>query len=133
MNNSNEYANKLYKNKKYKEAIIFYKRNIKYLLNKNIDYYYKNNNTNLNQDYYNIGVCYIKLEDYDKALENFKLALNYYRDSKYYFNIGYVYAMKENMKKAYIYFNLAWSLNHNDNDCEKALKMLKNKISFNNY
>ena len=41
MNNSNEYANKLYDNKKYKEAIIFYKRNIEYLLNENIENYYK--------------------------------------------------------------------------------------------
>ena len=39
MNNSNEYANKLYDNKKYKEAIIFYKRNIEYLLNENIEYF----------------------------------------------------------------------------------------------
>ena len=57
MNNSNEYANKLYDNKKYKEAIIFYKRNIEYLLNENIENYYKDNNTNLNKTYYNIGVC----------------------------------------------------------------------------
>ena len=49
MNNSNEYANKLYDNKKYKEAIIFYKRNIEYLLNENIENYYKDNNTNLNK------------------------------------------------------------------------------------
>lgn len=41
--------------------------------------------------------------------------------------------MKENIKKAYIYFNLAWSLKHDDNDCEKALKMLENKMSFSNY
>ena len=95
MNNSNEYANKLYDNKKYKEAIIFYKRNIEYLLNEN--------------------------------------KKNYYKDTWYYFNIGYVYAMKENVKKAYIYFNLAWSLKHDDNDCEKALKMLENKMSFSNY
>ena len=54
MNNSNEYANKLYDNKKYKEAIIFYKRNIEYLLNENIENYYKDNNTNLNKNYYNI-------------------------------------------------------------------------------
>ena len=133
MNNSNEYANKLYNNKKYKEAIIFYKRNIEYLLNENIEHYYKNNNTNLNQDYYNIGVCYIKLKDYDKALENFKLALNYYKDTRYYFNIGYIYAMKENLKKAYIYFNLAWSLNHNDNDCKDVLKKIEPNMSFSNY
>ena len=133
MNNSNEYTNKLYDNKKYKEAIIFYKRNIEYLLNENIKNYYKNNSTNLKKDYYNIGVFYIKLKDYDKALENFKLALNYYRDSKYYFNIGYVYVMKQNMKKAYIYFNLAWSLNHNDNDCKDALKKIEPNMSFSNY
>ena len=54
LNNSNEYANKLYDNKKYKEAIIFYKRNIEYLLNENIENYYKDNNTNLNKNYYNI-------------------------------------------------------------------------------
>ena len=41
--------------------------------------------------------------------------------------------MKENIKKAYIYFNLAWSLKHDDDDCEKALKMLENKMSFSNY
>ncbi len=132
MSNTFDYANKLYNDKKYKEAIIFYKRNIKHLLNENIDYYYKGDNTNLNQDYYNIGVCYIKLKDYDEALKNFKLALNYYKDSRYYFNIGYVYAIKENVKKAYIYFNLAWSLKHDDDDCEKALKMLEKKMSFSN-
>ena len=54
MNNSNEYANKLYNNKKYKEAIIFYKRNIEYLLNENIEHYYKNNNNIFNTFYQNI-------------------------------------------------------------------------------
>ena len=133
MRNSYEYATELYINKQYKQAIIFYKRTVKSILDEESNIVYKNNNTNLNASYYNIVFCYLKLKDYDKALENFKLALNYYRDSKYYFNIGYVYVMKQNMKKAYIYFNLAWSLNHNDNDCKDALKKIEPNMSFSNY
>ncbi len=78
--------------------------------------------------YYNAGVCFIKLKDYDNAITMIQNALSLQKDSKYYFNLGYCYAMKEDSNKALVNFNMAWALNNDDDDCEKAIKLITSKI-----
>ena len=111
-------GNKLYNTKEYKKAIDYYKKAIE-------------NNENECCSYYNCGVCFIKLKDYNNAISMLNKALEIQRDSKYYFNLGYCYAMKENTNKALINFNVAWSLNNDDTDCEKAINILTSKIKKN--
>ena len=55
-------------------------------------------------------------------------AISIQKESKYFFNLGYCYAMKENSNKALINFNIAWALNNDDLDCEKAINMITKKI-----
>ncbi|MBD7913728.1 tetratricopeptide repeat protein [Clostridium sp. Sa3CUN1] len=109
-------GNKYYNIKEYEKAIEFYKKAI-------------DNNENTACSYYNSGVCYIKIKNFDKAIEMIKAALSIQQESKYYFNLAYCYAMKENVRKALIYFNISWSLDSTDSDCEKAINLLiaKNK------
>ena len=113
MNFFNE-GNKHYNLKDYEKAIDLYKLSIE-------------NNENIACSYYNCGVCFIKLKEFDKAMEMIKKALTMQQESKYYFNLAYCYAMKEDVKKALIYFNMAWSLDSSDTDCEKAIKLILSK------
>lgn len=108
-------GNKLYNNQDYTKAIDYYKKAVK-------------KNENEACSYYNAGVCFIKLKDYSNAIIMLKKAINIQRDSKYYFNLGYCYAMLEDTHKALINFNVAWALNNDDNDCEKAINLITSKI-----
>ena len=111
MNHFNE-GNKLYTEKQFQKAIDSYKLSIA-------------SNSNVPCSYYNIGVCYIKLRDFDSAIKMIKKSLEFQKESKYYFNLAYCYAMKQESNKALIYFNLAWALDSSDLDCEKAIKLIK--------
>ena len=71
--------------------------------------------------------CYIKLKDFNSAIDMLKKALYIQKESKYYFNLAYCYAMLENINKALIYFNRAWALDASDKDCEKAINLLISK------
>ena len=108
-------GNKLYNSQDYLRAIDCYKRAVAK----------KENEACL---YYNAGVCFIKLKDYDNAITMIQNALSLQKDSKYYFNLGYCYAMKEDSNKALVNFNMAWALNNDDDDCEKAIKLITSKI-----
>lgn len=108
-------GNKLYNNQDYKKAIDCYKKAVK-------------KNENEACSYYNAGVCFIKLKDFDNAIIMLKQAIAIQRDSKYYFNLGYCYAMKDDTNKALINFNIAWALNNEDSDCEKAINLITSKI-----
>ena len=110
MNHFNE-GNKLYTEKQFQKAIDSYKLSIA-------------SNSNVPCSYYNIGVCYIKLRDFDSAIKMIKKSLEFQKESKYYFNLAYCYAMKQESNKALIYFNLAWALDSSDLDCEKAIKLI---------
>ena len=57
-----------------------------------------------------------------------KQAITIQRDSKYFFNLGYCYAMKEDSNRALINFNIAWALNNEDTDCEKAINLITAKL-----
>ena len=108
-------GNKLYNNKNYEKAIDYYKKSVM-------------NNENEACSYYNAGVCFIKLKDFDNAILMINKAISIQKESKYFFNLGYCYAMKENSNKALINFNIAWALNNDDLDCEKAINMITKKI-----
>ena len=114
MNFFNE-GNKLYNIQDYKRAIDCYKKAIK-------------TKDNEACSYYNSGVCFIKLKDYNNAITMIKEALILHKDSKYFFNLGYCYAMQEDTNKALINFNIAWSLNNEDKDCEKAINLITSRI-----
>jgi tetratricopeptide (TPR) repeat protein len=114
-------ANELYYNKCYDEAIKLYQKSI----------------DKGNQEavvYFNLGVCYIKLEKYEEAINYIRKAIELRNDvSSYYFNLGYCYVMLKDNKKGLIYFNRAWALDNEDKDCEGAIKIilkdLNNKYS----
>lgn len=108
-------GNKLYNTKQYSKAIDLYKKSIEV-------------NENEACAYYNSGVCFLKLKEYDNAIKMIKKAIEVQAESKYFFNLAYCYAMKEDTKKALIYFNLAWSIDENDDECEKAINLIINKI-----
>ena len=113
MNHFNE-GNKFYTEKQFQKAINSYRLSI-------------DSNVNVPCSYYNIGVCYIKLRDFDSAIKMIKKSLEFQKESKYYFNLAYCYAMKQEINKALIYFNLAWALDSSDLDCEKAIKLILSK------
>ena len=108
-------GNKFYNMKDYTQAIYYYKKAIL-------------NNSNKACSYYNIGVCLIKLKKFDDAIDMLCNALSLQKESKYYFNLGYCYAMKDITNKALINFNMAWSLNNEDIDCEKAIKLITTRF-----
>lgn len=109
-------ANDYYNIKDYKKAIDMYEKAIKH----------KDNEAS---SFYNSAVCFIKLKDYKKAIPLLKSAINLKMESKYFFNLAYCYTMLEDNKKALVYFNTAWTLDNNDNDCEKAINIiLKNYL-----
>ena len=107
-------GNKYYNNKDYSKAIENYIESIEAGENESCAYY-------------NAGVCYIKLKDFNSAIDMLKKALDIQKESKYYFNLAYCYAMLENINKALIYFNRAWALDASDKDCEKAINLLISK------
>lgn len=114
-----EQANKHYNEADYIKALDLYKKS----LEENEIVYDKS------IQLYNIGVCYLKLKDYEKSIEYLKEAVKENnRDSRYFFNIGYAYSLLNNAKESYRHFNIAWALNNNDIDCEKAIKLLEAKI-----
>lgn len=104
-------ANHCYNVKEYEKALKFYKKAIE-------------NKTYEACSYYNSAVCCIKLKEYQSAIELLKSAISLKVDSKYFFNLAYCYAMIKNNKKALVYFNTAWSLDNNDNECEKAINLI---------
>lgn len=107
-------GNELYNNKHYEEALDFY---IKAIDEKDNEAY----------SYYNAGVCYIKLKEFDKAIEMLSKAVKLNTDAKYFFNLAYSYSMINETKKALRYFNIAWALDNTDKDCEKAINLIIGK------
>ncbi|CAM3008871.1 CDC27 family protein [Hathewaya histolytica] len=104
-------ANDFYNAKEYEKAITMYEKALK-------------TNENESSSLYNTAVCHIKLKNYYKAIDFLKNAINFKKDSKYVFNLAYCYAMLNNNQKALYYFNLSWSINNEDKDCEKAIKLI---------
>lgn len=108
-------GNELYNTKNYDEALDYYEKAIE---NNECEYH----------SYYNSGVCYIKLKEYNKAIDMIKKALSLHQDPKYFFNLAYCYSMIDDEVKALRYFNLSWALDNSDTDCEKAIKLITSKL-----
>ncbi|MGH4118556.1 tetratricopeptide repeat protein [Clostridium sp.] len=104
-------ANDIYNTKDYNKAITLYKKAAEM----------KDNEAGA---LYNTAVCFIHLKEYEKAIPIFHAAISLRKESKYFFNLAYCYAMCLNKPKALYYFNTAWSLNNDDEDCEKAINLL---------
>lgn len=115
MNNFNE-GNKFYNLKDYKKAIQYYEKCVEDHFNEACSYY-------------NIGVCYIKLKEFDLSIPYLKQAISLQLESRYVFNLAYCYAMKEITSKALYLFNLAWSLDPEDSECEKAVNIITSKLT----
>ncbi|MBU5485421.1 tetratricopeptide repeat protein [Clostridium sp. MSJ-11] len=111
-------ANDYYNLKDYKKAISLYQKSIEAKENEAASMY-------------NSAVCFIKLKEYNEAIPLLKKAISLKEDSKYYFNLGYCYAMTKDNKKALIYFNTAWALDNEDEDCEKAINLIINSYKNN--
>ena len=77
-------GNELYNTRNYSDAINYYKKAL-------------DNDECKCHSYYNAGVCYIKLKQYEKAIEMITKALELYQDSKYFFNLAYCYSMINNL------------------------------------
>ena len=114
MNYFNE-GNKFYNGKDYEKAIDCYMKAII-------------QNINIACSYYNIGVCFIKLKKFDDAIDMLKKAISLQKESKYFINLGYCYSMKNCLDKALCHFNLAWSIDPDDDECEKAVNLIISKL-----
>ena len=114
MNYFNE-GNKFYNGKDYEKAIDCYMKAII-------------QNINIACSYYNIGVCFIKLKKFDDAIDMLKKAISLQTESKYFFNLGYCYSMKNCLDKALCHFNLAWSIDPDDDECEKSVNLIISKL-----
>lgn len=104
-------ANEQYSSKHYDKAIDLYKKAIK-------------NNENISSSYYNLAVCLIKQFKYNEAIIILKKSLTLSLDSKYFFNLAYCYFQLNDYKNALRLFNLSWSLNPSDTDCQKAISII---------
>lgn len=104
-----------YINKEYKKALSLYKKAIETKENEPIALY-------------NASVCHIKLKKYSDAIELLNKAIALKDDSKYYFNLGYCYFHIHNNQKALLYFNTAWALNPDDEDCSRAINVILNNL-----
>ncbi|WP_296090638.1 CHAT domain-containing protein [uncultured Treponema sp.] len=66
-------ANEYFNDGKYDEAVIYYEKNLQFDIKK-----YGSNHIYIGDDYYFIGLSYLRLNKYDEAIENFNKALNIY-------------------------------------------------------
>lgn len=107
-------ANDLYKIKDYENAIQMYQKSAEL---KEFEA----------PSLYNSAVCFIKLKDYKSALPLIYKALELRKESKYFFNLAYCYVMLGDNTKALHYFNTAWTLDNDDDECEKAIDLILSK------
>lgn len=104
-------ANDYYNKKDYKKAISLYQKSIETQGSEACSLY-------------NSAVCYIKLKEYDKAIELLKQAIDIKMDHKYLFNLAYCYSLLGDNAKALTYFNWSWAYNNEDFECKKAISMI---------
>lgn len=110
-----------FRNGKFKKAIELYRESIEEK---------ESLGENCSEEFYNIGVCYLKLKYYRKSLENLNIALSMRKENKFYFNKGYCYYYLKDFKKALLNFQLAWCYDNKDNDCRMIInRILKEKIT----
>lgn len=110
-----EMANEEYMNKNYEMAITLYHKAAATVSNEA-------------SCLYNSAVCHIKLNRFNEAIQLLKNALLKRKDSKYYFNLAYCFYMLNDYKRSLIYFNIAWSVDNEDEDCKKAINCILLKL-----
>ena len=104
-------ANDYYNKKEYKKALSLYKKSLETQGNEACSLY-------------NSAVCYIKLQEYTKAIDLLTKALAVKLDHKYLFNLAYCYSLLGDNAKALTYFNWSWAYNNEDFECKKAISMI---------
>ncbi|AJD29261.1 tetratricopeptide repeat protein [Clostridium botulinum] len=111
-------AHEEFEKENYKEAIKLYQDSISDMEDMEDTEYIK-------LPLYNIGVCYMKLKRFGKALkyltEATKIDPKY---SKAFFNKGFCHIQLNHNKKALVAMNTAWALDNNDKDCETVINIL---------
>lgn len=108
-------GNTLYNERDYKAAIKEYKKSIE-------------DEEDIQSSYYNISVCYMKLEDYDSAIKYILKAISLGRESKYFFNLGYCYMKKGDYGSSLFNFVMASKLDEEDEDAVVAIRIITEKI-----
>lgn len=73
---------------------------------------------------HNIALCYIKLKQYNRAIPLLRSTVAKKPTGNYFFNLAYGYTRIKNFKKALIYFNTAWALSPENNDCEVMINYI---------
>jgi tetratricopeptide (TPR) repeat protein len=124
MNNKFEKANKIYANEEYEEALECYKEVLEEAK--------ANGEKNLQSSVlYNMGVCCIKLDKPHEAISYYKKSLSFKNKnniSKNAFNLALMYSKLGDFKQGYIYANVAYSLEPDDEDTLKMIKLIEKNI-----
>lgn len=115
-----EMANECFKQGNYIEALSYYEKSIEYDLN-------------YGTALYNMGVCYIKLQEHEKAIKIFTKVLNLKNIHKRtisnsFFNLGYSYCLLGDLGKAYQFIARSWCINPTDHACKKALNLIEKRF-----
>ena len=74
--------------------------------------------------YYNMGIAYIKLEEFDKAIHCMEKAISFEMENKYFYSLGYCYYMKKDCGSALFNFIIASKLDEEDLATKEAVKTL---------
>lgn len=111
-----ERGNRIYNKGKYLQAINEYKESI--------DSYEEVENC-----YYNMGVTYIKLKDYDEAIKCLKKAVSFSKQSKYFYNLGCCYYNKKDYGSSMFNLIIAYELDDEDEDLKEAIDIVSKVIS----
>ena len=78
--------------------------------------------------YYNIGLIYSKLEDYNSAIDNFNKAIKYHAEyGDAYFELGKIYLKQDNFEKAMNCFKKALEIHPDKKDFQKQIDELEEK------
>lgn len=83
----------------------------------------------IESSHYNMGVTYIKLRDYDKAIRCLKKAISFSRQSKYFFNLGCCYYNKRDLGSAMFNLIIAYELDDEDEDLKEAIDIVSKVIN----
>lgn len=118
-------GNEYFAKKDYKRALLFFKKSIELADN----HFKKYNIIKYSDFFYNIGVCFTKLNYIEAAIElySYTIMLNP-QNSRAFYNIGYHELKRNNIQKAYLYVKRALCINQNDDDYKSAINIIENKL-----
>ena len=81
--------------------------------------------------YYNIGVSYFKLKEYDTAIKWYKKAISLNRENRYFYNLGACYCKKEDYGSALFNLIIALKIDPYDEDTKNAINKVTEEIKKN--